>query len=418
MGEGAKQAQVETGGRMIAGILSREVIVKPLEQSDYKIELQNAQVKAWHDMQLPQFIYMLDKKRGIGVSLTAHAPHWRTVAVLGDTQYLDRNGKTQYYFTISTKGAGFTRGELVDEGFDTLATREEGAQINLGHSWKYEYYTSEGDLVSFTEKLTKLGVRSELYWGVAKVNKVSFKGELVDVKEAREKGLIHKNRELHPYVGVRLLRTNHRIEDLFASTDPGKKQAMIEEVLELFNRETHLTKRDLPEIHRGNADEERIYANTTIAQYVKNLSIVISNGMTYYHMHSSNLTLLGELADTGHIEHIYNNADPLRVRCYKGVRAGYLKDMRDCIMGVRRFLKALKKEGIGISDNREVYGLCIREFTGNFDIDLYRKQDKKANPEALNECFAEITRRMLVDQENLKSVKHGSIEEWQLESLR
>jgi len=411
-------------GRLIKGVDSHPVILRPLTPEEYRVEWKNEDITSdVAGVNAEDFVYMIDNTKNIGVAVMGEAPHWRNVATPGDTTYTDSTGVKHHFFEIATKGIGVVKSEVIkDYDYETLAIwNEYDNQINLGHSWQADYNMFEGDLVEFNKKLIGMGIRSEMYWVIAKVDKVSFEGKLMDVKNAREKGVIHKNKQLHPYVGVRVLRTNHRIEE-FTESDISRQDDILTQVIDNFNKETMFTGREMSVLDKDNkADLEKYYFVVT-EQHIKNLAKLISNGFTYYHMHSSNLTMMGEIVDTGVIEGIYsrnkfkNEEDIKRTEVFNGVRVGYIKDMRDCILGLRKLLTGLTHKDVSI-DRNKVCENALATFKLEFDDVVSIKSDKKASPEIIKKCFEEILKRMIVGRETLPALKHNSLSSWNLKAL-
>lgn len=414
-----EEAQLESG-RDIAGIESHPVLLSVLKPEEYKVSFRNENIaSAVPGVTFEDFLYMIDNTKKIGVAVMGEAPHWRNVATPGDTVYTDEEGKKQYFFEVATKGIGMVKSEVLDNyDYDSLATRNEyDVQINLGHSEQADYNMNEGDLIELDKRLIAMGIRSEMYWVIAKVDKVSFNGELYNVADAREQGIIHKNRQLNPYLGVRVLRTNHRIEE-FAKGDDARRHDILLRVFDNFNKETRLTGRNVSELSPEKSEDLQKYFMVVCEQHITNLAKLVSNALVYYHMHSSNLTMMGEIVDTGVLAHIYHDNDPERIEDVGGIRVGYAKDMRDCVLGLRNLLRALSKYR-NVSFNREeVASLIISTFNTNFDAGVFIKSDKKAKPDKVKEVFSEIVTRMMIDRKTLPALKHNSIEDWGLESLK
>jgi len=285
------------------------------------------------------------------------------------------------------------------------------------------------DLVSLTQKLNSIGIRSELYWAIADVNTVSYNGELYDLKDAKKQGIVHKEKDNNPQIGVRLLRTNHRIEDYFKNNNAQEKRGMLLSVYDAFNKETKLSGRDMPILDIENREHQKLYFETVLKQHIENLALLINYGLTYYHMHSSNLTLMGEIVDTAVIESIHiNDTEPFqnlegvydtssRTDMYKGVRIGYLKDMRDCITGIRFLLRGLHNDGYNVSKREEAYDLVVETFERIFDKEKFAVVDTETNVQKIGDALKEIAKRILVERETLPPLKRNGIETWHLGSL-
>lgn len=417
-------------GRLIEGVESIPVLLKPLDPSEYKMEYKNTDVTNEVDATAEDFIYMIDNSEGMKATVMGRAPHWRNVSTSLDTAWTDKQGTPHYFFEVSTKGIGMVKSEVLENyDYDTLKqVNEYDTNINLGHANKDDFFWTE-DLVAFTEKLNATSIRSELYWAIAKVDKVSYNGELYDLADAKRQGIVHRSKENDPYVGVRLLKTNHRIEDYFKNSNPVEKKEMLLAVYDAFNKETKLTGRDLPELDIENPTHQKIYFETVLSQHVQNLALLIAHGLTYYHMHSSNLTLMGEIVDTAVIESININSTEhfrnleseydtsARTELYKGVRMGYLKDVRDCITSLRSLLRGLQSDGYTVLSREEAHAKVMETFRATFDPNTFVVFDNETDTQKLLTVAEEISRRTLIGKETLPALKRNDIETWGLQSL-
>ena len=417
-------------GRLIEGVESVPVLLRPLDPSEYTVAYKNETVRNDADAKAEDFIYMIDNSEGMKVAVMGRAPHWRNVSTPLDTSWRDASGKPHYFFEVSTKGIGMVKSEVLkDYDYDTLKqVNEYGTDINLGHANKDDFFWME-DLVTFTQKLNSIGIRSELYWAIADVDMVSYNGELYDLKDAKKQGLVHKGKENNPQIGVRLLKTNHRIEDYFKNNNPKVKRDMLLSVYEAFNKETASSDRELPELDIENKDHQKIYFETVLSQHIQNLALLINYGLTYYHMHSSNLTLMGEIVDTAVVESIHINETEHfqdfeeeyntshRTEMHKGVRIGYIKDIRDCVTGIRFLLRGLHNDGYLVSSREDAYDLVIKTFRGVFDREKFSLFDQETDVEKLLKVTEEIARRILIERETLPALKRNGIESLNIRSL-
>jgi len=417
-------------GRLIEGVHSVPVLLKPLDSSEYKIKFKNEEVKNEVGAKAENFIYMIDNSYGMKAAVMGHAPHWRNVSTFLDTSWTDVNGKPHYFFDVSSKGIGMVKSEVLEDyDYDTLKVPNEyGVNINLGHANRDDFFWME-DLVVFTQKLNSIGIRSELYWAVAEVDKISYNGELYDVADAKRQGLVHRSKDNNPYIGVRLLKTNHRIEDYSKKTSLDDKREMLLSVYDAFNKETTLTGRDFPQLDINNQDHQKIYFETVLTQHVQNLALLINNGLTYYHMHSSNLTLMGEIVDTAVVESVNINQTEqfqnfeeeydtsARTDLYKGIRLGYLKDIRDCLTGIRSLLRSLHNDGYKVLSREESHNKIMETFNDIFDKEKMKIFDNETDVNSLLKVVEEISRRIFVERETLPALKRNEIESWNLRSI-
>ena len=417
-------------GRLIEGVESIPVLLKPLDPSEYRVAYKNNDITNEVGATAEDFIYMIDNSEGMKVAVMGRAPHWRNVSTPLDTAWTDEQGTPHYFFEVSTKGIGMVKSEVLEDyDYDTLKQENEyGTNINLGHANRDDFFWTE-DLVAFTEKLNTVGIRSELYWEIAEVDKVSYNGELYDLADAKRQGIVHRSKENNPYIGVRLLKTNHRIEDYFKNTNPAEKREMLLATYDAFNKETKLTSRPLPELNIENPEHQKIYFETVLSQHIQNLARLVTHGLTYYHMHSSNLTLMGEIVDTAVVESININNTKLfknleseydtsaRTELYKGVRVGYLKDIRDCVTGVRFLLRGLQSDGYTVLSREEAHAKVMEVFKAAFSSDTFTVFDKETEVQKLLAVVEEISRRTLIGKETLPALKRNGIEAWGLQSL-
>ncbi len=421
-----KTEGLERGGRTIAGVNPHPVLLETLKPEDYQIVFKNQKIQADGNAQAEDFLYMIDNSDGTKNVVLGRPPHWRSVDTPGHTSYPDESGIEHHYFDISTKGIGMVKGEVMkDNSPSSLKTRNEyGSTINLGHATREDFEWMY-DLVELTKRLTAIGIRSELYWVIAQVNKVSFNGELLNLDQARERGIVDASEQNRPYMGVRLLRSNRRIEEYVESENGKDKKDMLLAVYGAFNEEAKLEKRDTPQLQIDNPEHQRMYFDTMFKQHIKNLALLISHGLTYYHMHSSNLTLMGEIVDTAAVKSININKLPgfenddisARTNMYRDVRVGYMKDMRDCVLSLRKYWRALGKDGYTTPTREEMMTMALETFQSNYNPQKFATYDPTVDAEKICAVFEEIVRRQFVGRETLSPLKSNSIESWDLRSI-
>ena len=411
-------------GRLISGVPTKMLSLKRVPIEDINVKYHNKGIVDYSgnagDQYAEDYMYVLAEDGD--VSLPGNAPHWRAINNDGKNEgrnngklfgYETKDGQTQYYFEVNTKGIGFIRREMVDcNDADTLkGVNENGVEINYGLSWAADYDMFDGDLVTLTKKLTEQGVRTELYWSVAEVDAVPFNGRVLKTQEAKEKGVIHNDDTMNPSLGVRLLRSNYRVEE-FAKCDEDRRVEILKSVFENFNKETEMTGRDVPKLTLEEADGQEVYVTETVKQYTKNLAVLINNAMTYMFMHSSNLTMMGEIVDMGAVMSLkktprkQDNYDA-RFAFYDGIRMGHIKDMADLCYGVKSFVESLEKAGLNAPDMRTLVDDMMQEFTNSFNAESSIKSDKESNPEKIVSAFSQIADHILIRGGTLENMKYG-----------
>ena len=407
-------------GRLIEGVPTKILAFKRVPSESLTIKTEghkNNNIIDFNNKEA-QFVedYMYVLAEDGDVYLPGDAPHWRAVNNTGKLfGYETKDGEMQYYFDVNTKGCGFIRRELVDcNDADTLkGVNENGVEIHYGLSWDADYELYDGNLVKLTKDLTEQGIRTELYWGIAESDKVPFNGEVLDVKEAKDKGIIYKDNDMNPNIGVRLLRTNYRLEELNKS-DEDKRLVIRDTMLTNYAKEMKLKSGDdtAEELNMNDIENQKRYVMDTLSQYTKNIALLINNAMTYMYMHPSNLTMLGEIVDMGvvislnKVDKKYTDYDA-RFGMFNGIRQGYIKDMTDLVYAIKIFLDTMSENNIATPENEYVIENIKNVFIDNLDGSKFNKKDKESDIDKVKSYFTKMLDYHFHNNRRLGSMKFG-----------
>ena len=389
---------------------------------DYEIVGVNNRI---HADRKPEDFFLFIRPSGGDVTLTVEPPHWRSITDTTvhavDTIRVNR-GDDFYdeqvpFYAANIKGVGFlkpTAEGIGLEDYDTWKRIHELDETRTGYqmvglSSKREF--DQRGILDTSQYLIEQGIRSEVYWAIGKLKQVYFKGELVSIDQLREKGVIAPNRDYYPYLGVRLVKINNRIQET-AESDATQSRKLFERAFEVFNRESEERKLVFPKLEVGNAEHERLFMEEFGRRMGKNTARLLNIGYSHGHLHSANVSLAAEIMDIGTLGHWRTNKFIMKEKSVKhhGVRAEHIKDMRDVAYGLKILRKGAKNAGLARLDREKLAVATYRGFTENFDAD-YASRVQKIDPENAKKWFEKILVAVLVDGKRLAPIFQESAED-------
>lgn len=409
----------ESSGREIGGLPSRSENFARLEEGrDYQIVKQNPDVHSLRPLQ--DFFVFVSQDAGTETR-DVHAPHWRTSNVEDVSTFVTtrvNNGNTFVerhvpYYAVNTKGVGYLKPTLKDkkiEDFDTWWKPDEpehdfGYKM-LGLSSRSEFVPSQ--IIEKSQFLLRAGLRTEVYWGIARLQQVYYKGEPTSIDRLRELGVILKRRDYQPYMAVRLLKSDDRIEEARYADD--RRKSIFVHAFEIFNREIDDSQLNAPKLNIERTEDQTKFFQEFFRRMGANMAVLLNIGYTHFRLHSSNITTAAEIVDLGTMSHwSAGKNDPVFEKQYNGVRRSHLKDMRDMVFGLKRFCTAGKLAGLktGVSE-----GLVLA-FLEGFDAEFkpkYVKEIQKTNSENARKWLEAILRALIINDKKLPSLLHDDEE--------
>lgn len=407
------------GGREIEGLEAKPERFSRLEEGrDYELVQVNPAITA--DQRVQDFVIFVNPSEGTETRVV-QPPHWRTVTSPGvrTTFHLATEGKdiTIPFYTANTKGVGYLKPTVRDKSIDDIdvwvikdqAGEQRSGYKVLGLSGEHEYL--KGGIIEKSNLLLGQGLRCEAYWGLAELKQVYYQGKLVPVETLKRKGIILNRKNYIPEEGVRLFKTNDRIEEVYRSDE--RRLELFRSAFETFNRETKDTNLPLPEIHIGNIEEERIYFKEFFRRMGSNMATLLNIGYSHIYLHSSNVTLAAEIADIGTMKHHSENKDKNWSKSHNGVFVSHIKDMRDIVYGLRYLMKAGKDAELHTGKREDLAVAFLDGFDSVFDPP--KVQEQGSDPTKSREWMRKILDAVIVRRENLPSLVYNEIEDWGIE---
>lgn len=406
-------------GREIEGIESRPEKFLPLEEgTDFTMVKKNEHVSSDHD--LKDFIVFISPSFGTETKIV-EAPHWRAIND-GDVHSSieipepDQLPHKDYFYGVSTKGIGYlkpTAKGLNIEDYDSWAVKDKEGVNDRGYKVLGLISKEEaegGHLAEKSERLIGLGLRTELYWGMAELKRLPFRGQMMAVDELRDKKVISPRKDYTPYEVVRLFKMNNRIAE--ASQSDERRLELFKKAFDVFNKEAQDKDLALPEVVVGNPEQEQIFFKEFFSRMGQNMATLLNIGHDHGYMHSANVTLAAEIADVGTISPWQEEKDKDKIKKYSGVRRSHLKDMRDMCYGLRMLLKAARQAGLDSGDRDSLSQSFFEGFDGIFDTQKVKAQ--KTNPEKAHLWMEKIFDTVIVKGENLPPLLHNEVEDWDI----
>lgn len=404
----------DSGGQKIAGLEeARFARFSKLEpQTDYKIIKQlNENLKS--DITLDEAFIFINPEHGDEGRLV-EAPHWRTITTPAKSEYTEKSGKKHFYYVVNTKGCGYTKPTIdkseypLNEYDEWHRTNEYGALGAFG-LLQIEGLNQQMDIIEKTKWLTANGLRTELYWATAKLKNIYFKGKKTSIKKLKELNVIPSHdidgSQYVPIMGIRLLKTNTRVEELYQSNIERTKQ-LFEQAFETFNQETTDQNLDYPILKFNDPQSEKIFIKAFFERMGKNLAVLQNLGIIAWGLHSSNVTMAAEIVDVGdYFTWQYYTSYPEYVKKYNGIRRGTLKDIRDIAYSLRYLLMAINKIGGAKQDRPYLVQTFMEAFSQHLDNESLRQQQIKR--EDIFNATKKIMEAVLIKKINLKALKHN-----------
>lgn len=399
-------------GREIRGLSPTEEKFSLLREGlDYRINRVNSDVRIMRDgVRLQDFVYFINPYLG-ELSKNVEAPHWRTVTEQLDTvlRYEEQTEdgfyfRTTPYYEINTKGVGYTKPAAKGYDLRDADTYRVGKKVlyserQMGLASKDDFSPrGEGDIIATSNYLIAHGVRTECYMGVEDVSQMYYKNAILSVKELKKRGVMIPAKEFSPQIAQRLIKCNVRVEEIKDH----------EEVLarRLFERGYSRWKRE----HGEEKTYEDLVLDSSVC-IVKSIASLINLGYIHGYLHSSNISIVGEILDLGTCAHHENNNDEERNRMIKGVRVGHLKDMRDALIGIKHF----------IARYQELYGVKLGSnkaavlFVDAFAQTLHDRMEKVEGGNKKNALavFTRLVEIIIVAKRNVPAIRDGQVVGWE-----
>jgi hypothetical protein len=407
-------------GREIEGILERPEKFMPLQEGvDFTIAQKNEHVVS--DRKLQDFIVFISPSTGTETKVV-EAPHWRAVndnnvhSSVHLDAHEDRPALTDYFYGVSTKGVGYLKptAKGIDiEGYDTWTVDDKEGVNDRGYKVLGLISREEalgGDLVKSSEQILKMGIRTELYWGMAEIHRLPFRGEMLTVDQLRDRGITSPRQSYKPYEVVRLFKMNNRIAEVADSDE--RRAELFKKAFEVFNKETHDKGLNFPELQIGNPEHEQIFFREFFRRMGKNMALFFNNGLEHGYMHSANVTLAAEIADVGTMDSWTNQQDESKLTKYGGVRWGSLKDMRDMCYGLRMLYKAAKKANLDFGGKPGLSDAFFEGFNETLDEEMLEVED--TDFKNARKWMKKIFNTVIIKGGNLPSLIHHEVEDWDI----
>lgn len=429
---------VDAKGREIEGLPSREERFSRLGEQSCVVVDTNPTVESTRPPS--DFFLFVNPTKGTETAVV-HAPHWRSVTTEpGGTIWARERGKKSTvrvpYYEVSIKGCGFMKPSLEAgniDAYDTWSVTKKNGDDNLtmllGLAERQDFERGVGVILD-SQFMLEMGLRTELYWTVQELKEIPFRGELTPVETLWEKGVIPEG--VQPFQALRLFRTNTRIEEAVANAD--RRAEIFEAAFATFNRETADLGLPIPVLDSSRPDHQRHFAMEFHRRMGQNLAVLVNASKSHSHLHSSNITMAAEIAD---LESLADVRFPeTAFQQSQGGMVGdthrlFLKDIRDAAYSCWMFAKAMKRAGMDPGRGADRKGAMMVGFlTGTLEAEKQREGDKDkarlaicsqqkmraygipTSRNSIDYWMSQITQKMLVDEERLVSLLHGSVDDW------
>ncbi len=408
-------------GREIAGIEPRpERFMVLKEGDDYAIEQKNERVHS--DRDIHDFFVFISPSAG-SVTRVVEAPHWRVISEHGVHAHVEipsDSGSSHpvHFYTVNTKGVGYTKISakgLPFEEYDTWTIKNKESVEDHGYrvlGFVSSGENSRGDIMAKSEMLLGRGLRCELYWAVASVKRLPFRGVMLTVPELRARGIISPREDFEPSQAVRLLKMNNRIAEA-AQSDSERSRALFERAFQIFNLESQDTRRSMINLSIGNPEHEEAFFAEFYKSMGRNMAVLLNDGFAHGAMHSANVTLAAEIVDIGTISHWSEEDDAAKIRKYSGVRRESLKDMRDMCYGLRMLIRAGERAGLHWGDAEQLRRAFFEGFDQVFNPEKIATEE--AEPEHTHLWMEKIFDVVIVKGGSLPPLLHNEVEDWDIQ---
>lgn len=406
-------------GREITGLPNVIENFSKLEKGvDYAIAAENPRVHSERNLQ--DFFVFVNPSGG-QEKLTIEPPHWRVITwpdIDSELDLPDREpSQNEPFFCVSTKGVGYlkpsVRGESIDD-YETWMEEDEAGEHDFGYkmlglSSADDYLT--GDVMRKSERLLARGLRTEAYWGIAKLKKVYFQGQLTTIQELKSQGVILEHDEYTPYEAVRLLKNNDRIEQVYKNAE--RRKEIFNRAFQIYNRENS----KLGVCHKislGKPEDEKLFLTDFYRRMGKNIAVLVNLGYIHFRLHSSNITMAAEIVDIGTLGHwSIDEGEEYNAKYnakYDGVRLAQIKDFRDIIYSLKYLRLAAGEAGLA----RPNLDDCRKEFIGSIkeNLDESLTIEQGTDPEGVVRWIEKITDAIWLKNIRLPALQHHDITDW------
>lgn len=403
----------QTKGRQIDLPSKMENFTALKEGEDYELKKVNEKITSEKNLR-DFFVFANPGEKD--VMLKVSPPHWRTITFPEVESTLEAKvhdekkfyNKPIPYYAVNAKGIGFlkpTAEEIDLKDYESWTRKDPEGEHDFGH--QILGLSSKADFLNIMQKsnfLVENGLRTEAYWAIAKLKKVYYKGKLTPLDELRKKGVILKRRDYQPHMALRLLKTNDRIAEADESDE--RREEIFNNAFDVFNKETDDRKLKFPKLDIENKDHQKIFFNEFFKRMGANLAGLLNVGYSHFRMHSANITTAAEVADIGTMGHwSEGKGEPAFNKKYNGVRRQHIKDMRDIAYGLKKFLKAGRKNHLDVGELGELKNSFMEGFRSVFNP-KQAQEIQKINSEMAEKWTDEIMQKVIVERKRLAPLLH------------
>lgn len=404
----------EQGGREIRGLEPKlERFSRLQEGADYKLSFVNEYVHA--NENINDYLVFVNPSGG-DISLEIVPPHWRTITAPTQAYVKKDDNSKDYFFEANTKGVGYLKPSVKGGSIDDYENWHrqgfiEGERI-LGICSDLPGKRSAEKNANISERLINLGLRTELYWGIAELKRLPFHGEMLTIGQLQERGVFmrtNNGRRVRPIEIVRLLKNNTRVEEAYLADE--RRQQIFHHAFENYNTEAEaLGEKELDV--ENQADQEK-YFNSFCRHIGSNIAILLNEGLSHGALHSSNITMSAEFAD---LEPMVHWSQDTKIsgwqEKYGGLRVAHLKDMRDAAYSLRRLFKAAREADLKTGSRENLVAAILEGFDAALDVAKAAGQGSEATD--CRRWLAKIMERILVERGSLPSLQKSHISQWDI----
>lgn len=390
-------------------------------------------------------------KTGEGIFLRVIDFHHRTIdKKLDDSIEVEKDSYKNVYAYLDLKGVGFISPA-------TYESKKEGIEYgSLGDvdeihlkifspetPWGYDVLglfdeRMATQSVKWANKLESIGVRSEVFAAVYRLNNIWIRGEQKPVtefiKEQSQKlrddanntnDLIKQEQVLkmaedfetnfQPVIAIRCMRSVFRIRDLYDSPDVIAK-LMLKEAIDNLKQESIVLNKDIPDYNIDLQDGLKEYIKTIIGWVSYNLGILQKEGLCHNYLHMGNISLAGEVVDLDSmykgIKKVFGKAmfskdvpEHLKQENKKyGIPYFFYKDIRDSLFSCKKLIERIKKLGYEIPTEQEVNDIFMDSWLkGISEINLYESIGVPF--EKLKNGLEQMVKDVILYKVNLKTLQ-------------
>jgi len=399
-----------TKGREIKGLPVREERFTLLENGrDYRFTEINPQVQGAGDPE--RYMLFVNPTKGTETR-RVKPPHWRTISTEGvGTIRVDARPhtmpRTGYFYEVNTKGAGFLKptaeGISVDD-YDSLISERNERDLKILGFVPTENLMEPKNIIKESMFFFERGMRCEVYWVVAELQAVPFKGEMTSVHELQDRGVISAEYECYSQA-LRVLKDNDRIAE--AAKGKNRRKEVFFKAFSVFNQETQDVGLEFPELDIADPEHQKIFFQEFFRRMGANLGILIDSGTYHYHLHSANITMAAEFVDIESCVHWRMVGEQINTS-FSGVRNMHIKDMRDLAYCLKRLLYGADKRGMNYGDRNELVQMCLSGFNSSVNAkSLKRRQE--TDPKNVKKWLESILQEVIVEGKKLQALNNAGI---------